>query len=154
MGNSEVKFIEREIPPTRMTVRLETGASVIVMKRVVGVTYILKEVQYNGDFIILDLGDKFDVILGLTWLRRYDPQVRWHRRTVDMPVACSPDVHLINAMERPLTCGCTASECDGLTCGSVVSTTAHGHSVADRHTMRPDSGDCIEMQVAPKVHHL
>ena len=36
---------------------------------------------------------------------------------------------------------------------SVVSTTAHGHDVADRHTMEPDSGDCIEMQVAPKAHH-
>ena len=50
-------------------------------------------------------------------------------------------------------CGCSASECDGLTCGSVVSTTAHGHGVADRHTMKPDSGDCIEMQVAPKAQH-
>ena len=57
------------------------------------------------------------------------------------------------AMERSLTCGCTASECDGLTCGSVVSTTAHGHSVSDRHTMKPDSGDCIEMQAASKVYY-
>uniref|UniRef100_M4BSS1 Uncharacterized protein n=1 Tax=Hyaloperonospora arabidopsidis (strain Emoy2) TaxID=559515 RepID=M4BSS1_HYAAE len=56
-------------------------------------------------------------------------------------------------MERPLTCGCTTSECDVLACGSVVSMTAHGHDVTDRHTMKPDSGDCIEMQVAPKAHH-
>ena len=59
----------------------------------------------------------------------------------------------MNAMERPLTCGCTTSKCDGCTCGSVVSTTAHGHGVADRHTMKPDSGDCIEMQVVLKTHH-
>ena len=59
----------------------------------------------------------------------------------------------MNAMERPLTCGCTTSECDGLACGSVVSTTADSHGVADRHTMKPDSGDCIEMQVALKAHH-
>ena len=38
-------------------------------------------------------------------------------------------------------------------CGSVVSTTAHGHGVADRHTMKPDSGDCIEMRVASKAHY-
>uniref|UniRef100_M4B4E4 Uncharacterized protein n=1 Tax=Hyaloperonospora arabidopsidis (strain Emoy2) TaxID=559515 RepID=M4B4E4_HYAAE len=56
-------------------------------------------------------------------------------------------------MERPLTCGCTTGECDGLACCSVVSTTAHGHGVADRHAMKPDSGDCIKMQVAPKAHH-
>ena len=59
----------------------------------------------------------------------------------------------MNGMERPQTCGCTTSECDGLACGSVVSTTAHDHGVADRHTMKPDSGDCIKMQVAPKAHH-
>ena len=59
----------------------------------------------------------------------------------------------MNAMECPLTCGCTASECDALTYGLVVRTTAHVHSVCDRHTMKPDSGDHIEVQVAPKVHH-
>ena len=35
--------------------RLATGASVTVMKRVVRITYTLKGVQYNDDFIILDL---------------------------------------------------------------------------------------------------
>ena len=45
-----------------MTVRLATGASVTVMKRVVGITYTLKGVQYDDEFIILDLDDKFDVI--------------------------------------------------------------------------------------------
>ena len=120
--------------------RLATGASVAVMKRVVGITYALKGVQYNDELIILDLDDKFGVILGLPWLRRYEPQVSWHRRTVDMPVTCSSDGDLMNAIERPLTCGCTTSECDGVVSGSVVSTTAHGHEVADRHTMKPDSG--------------
>ena len=33
-----------------MMVRLATGASVTVMKRVVGITYTLKGVQYNDDF--------------------------------------------------------------------------------------------------------
>ena len=60
-----------------MTVRLATGASVTVMKRVVGISYKLKEVQYDDDFILLDLYDKFDVIVGLPWLRRYEPQVSW-----------------------------------------------------------------------------
>ena len=93
------------------------------------------------------------LILGLLLLRSYEPQVSWHRRTVDMPVTCSSDGDLMNAIERPLTCGCNTSECDGLACGSVVSTTAHGHGVTDHHTMKPDSGDCIEMQVAPNAHY-
>ena len=79
LDKRDLEYVEREIPPTRMTVRLTTGASVTVMKRVVGITYTLKGVQYNDDFIILDLDDKFDVILGLPWLRRYEPQVSWHR---------------------------------------------------------------------------
>ena len=83
-----------------MTVRLTTGASVIVMKCVVGISHTLKEVRYDDDFIVLDLDDKFDVILGLPWLRRYEPQVRWHRRSVNIPADCSSDVHPMNAMER------------------------------------------------------
>ena len=114
LDNSELKYIERGIPPTRIKVHPATGASVTVMKRVVDITYTLKGVQYDDDFIILDLDDKFDVILGLPWLRRYEPQVSWHRRTVDMPVTCSSDGHLMNAMERPLSSGCAMSECDGL----------------------------------------
>ena len=153
LNDRELNYDERETLPTRMTERLATGASVTVIKSVVGITYTLQEVQYDDDFIILDLDDKFDVILDLPWLRRYKPQVSWHRRTIDMPVACSPDVHLMNAMECTLICGYSASECDGLTCDSVVSTTARGHSVSACHTMKPDSGDCIEIQVAPKVHH-
>ena len=63
----------------RMTVRLATGATVTVIKRVVGIiTYTLKGVQCNDDFIVLDLDDKFDIILGLPWLIRYESQVSWH----------------------------------------------------------------------------
>ena len=70
LDNSKIKYIKREIPPTRVKIRLTTGASVTVMKRVLGISYTLKEVLYDDDFIVLDLDDKFDVILGLPWLRR------------------------------------------------------------------------------------
>ena len=55
--------------------RLATGASIAVMKRVVVFRYTLEALQYNDIFIVLDLDDKFDVILGLPWIRRYDPRV-------------------------------------------------------------------------------
>ena len=45
LDNSKLKYIEREIPPTRMTVRHATGASVTVMKHEVGISYTLKEVN-------------------------------------------------------------------------------------------------------------
>ena len=72
-----LKFVERDIPLTRMTVRLATGASITVEKRVVGIHYTLEGEQYDDDFIVLDLDDKFDVILGLPWLRKYEPRVSW-----------------------------------------------------------------------------
>ena len=38
-------FVEREIPPTRMMVRLATGASITVKKLVVGIQYTLEDEQ-------------------------------------------------------------------------------------------------------------
>ena len=56
-----------------MTVRLATGTSVTVKKGVVGIHYTLEDKKYHDYFIVLDLDDKFDVILGIPWLRRYEP---------------------------------------------------------------------------------
>ena len=136
-----------------MTVRLAIGASVTVMKRVVGILYTLTEVQYDDEFIVLDLGDKFDIILDLPCLRRYEPQVSCYRRSIDMPTACSSNADLMNVLERPPTCGCITSECDGLACSSVVRTTAQDRNVASHHSMEQYFGDCVETQGAPKDHH-
>uniref|UniRef100_A0AAV1VN61 Reverse transcriptase n=1 Tax=Peronospora matthiolae TaxID=2874970 RepID=A0AAV1VN61_9STRA len=70
-----------------------------------------------------------------------------------MPAACSSDGHLMNVLERPQACGCTTSECDGLTCGTVVSTTAQNLSVPNGYTSEQSSGGYEETQAAPKVHH-
>ena len=40
------------------------------MKCIVGTRYTLKEVKYYDDFIIFYLYDKFDIVLGLSKLRR------------------------------------------------------------------------------------
>ena len=77
LDDRSLKFIECITPPTRPKVRLATGASIAVIQSVVGVRYKLENLQYNDNFIVLDLDDKFDVILGLPWLRRYDPRVSW-----------------------------------------------------------------------------
>ena len=54
----------RDISYTRMTVRFATGASVTGRKHAVGIHYTLEDRQYDDDFIVLDLDDKFNVILG------------------------------------------------------------------------------------------
>ena len=116
-----------------MTVRLATCASITVKKIVVGIHYTLEDEQYDDDFIVLDLDDKFDVILKLPWYRRYEPRVRWQHRSVTMPATCSSDDHLKNVLKRSNFCECTTSECDGLTCGTVFSTTVKEHNVDDHN---------------------
>uniref|UniRef100_A0AAV1TM56 C2H2-type domain-containing protein n=1 Tax=Peronospora matthiolae TaxID=2874970 RepID=A0AAV1TM56_9STRA len=59
----------------------------------------------------------------------------------------------MDVLERPQACGCTTSECDGHTCGTVASTIAQDHSVEGHYTVKPASGTCVEAQAAPKVHH-
>ena len=75
LEESKHNFIKRKISPTRMTVRLATSLSLVAKKRVVRITNTLQEVQYDEVVKALDLDEKFDVILGLPWLRRYEPQV-------------------------------------------------------------------------------
>ena len=70
-----------------------------------------------------------------------------------MPATCSSDDHLMNALERPQACGCTVSECDGLTCGTVVSTTARDHSVTTNHIVEEAADGCADAQAALKFHH-
>ena len=65
LEDRRLKYVEREIPLTRMTVRLATGTSVTVKKRAVEIHYTLEDKRYNDDFIVLDSDDKFDVILGI-----------------------------------------------------------------------------------------
>ena len=131
LEDESFNFVEREIPPTKMTVRLATGSSITVKKHVVGVHYTLEDEQYDDDFIVLDLDDKFDVILGLPWLRRYEPRLSWQHRSLTIPATCSSYNHLMKVLERPQLCGCTASDCDEPTCSTVVSTTVQDRSVDD-----------------------
>ena len=113
----------------------------------------VENLQYDDEFIVLDLDDKFDVILGLPWLRKYEPRISWQHRSVKMPATCSSDGHLMNVLERPQACGCPTSECDGLTCGTVVSTTAQDHGGISNPTVELAAGGCAKTQAAPKVHH-
>uniref|UniRef100_A0AAV1T2G8 CCHC-type domain-containing protein n=1 Tax=Peronospora matthiolae TaxID=2874970 RepID=A0AAV1T2G8_9STRA len=153
LDDSRLNYVEREFPPMRMTACLATGASVTVNERVVGIHYTLEGKQYDDEFVVLDVDDRFDVILVRPWLRKYQPWVSWQHQSVKMPAVCSSDGHLMNVLERPQACGCTTSECDGLTCGTVVSTITRVHSVEGHYTVESNSGTCVETQAAPKVHH-
>uniref|UniRef100_A0AAV1U8M7 Uncharacterized protein n=1 Tax=Peronospora matthiolae TaxID=2874970 RepID=A0AAV1U8M7_9STRA len=151
LEDSRLNYVEREFPPTRMKVCLASDALKTVNKRLVGIHYTLEEKQYDDDFIVPDLDDKFDFILGLPRKRKYQPWISWQHRSVRMLAVCSSDGHLKHILGRLQACGCTTSEFDGLTCGTVVSMTAQDHSVKGHCTVEQASGTCVETQAAPKV---
>ena len=65
-----------------MKLRLATVASITVKKHVVRIRYTLNRIHYDDDFIVLELYDKYDAILDLTWLGEYDPCIGWHHQSV------------------------------------------------------------------------
>lgn len=70
--------------PSIMKVRLATGAVVELNRRVVRMHYAIEELQLDDEFIVLNLDDKFDVILGMPWLVRYQPSVDWLSRSITL----------------------------------------------------------------------
>ena len=52
---------------------------------------------------------------------------------------------MTSILERLNACGCTASECDGIACGTVVSTTVPEHSVADRYIVKKAPLDHVDV---------
>jgi hypothetical protein len=55
------------------------------MKRVVAIRYTLQGKQFDDDFIVLDLDDKYDVILGMPWLKHHEPKVDWTSKSISFP---------------------------------------------------------------------
>lgn len=86
LGTKGFQYTEKRIPHSQLKVRLATGATVHVKKRVVGVHYTFEGNDLHDEFVVLDLDDKFDVILGMPWLTKHQPIVDWKRRSVVLNV--------------------------------------------------------------------
>ncbi|KAG6613822.1 reverse transcriptase [Phytophthora cinnamomi] len=79
---SRLDFEEVDTPRSLLEVRLATGAIVKTEKRVVNVRFSYKQQVFVEHFIVLDLDDKFDVVMGMPWLARHDPVIDWKKRTL------------------------------------------------------------------------
>ncbi|GMF59051.1 unnamed protein product [Phytophthora fragariaefolia] len=64
-----------------LEVRLATGVVVRTGKRVVSARFSYDEKKFVDELIVLDLDDKFDMVLGMPWLARHDPVIDWAKRT-------------------------------------------------------------------------
>ncbi|ETI30235.1 hypothetical protein F443_22644, partial [Phytophthora nicotianae P1569] len=78
----KLNFEEVKTPRSVLEVRLAPDATVQTEKRVVRVRFSYKHRVFVEDLIVLDLDDKFDLVLGMPWLARHDPVINWEKRTL------------------------------------------------------------------------
>ncbi|GMF61321.1 unnamed protein product [Phytophthora fragariaefolia] len=79
---TRLDFEEVEPPRSLLEVRLATGVVVRTEKRVVRARFSLEEKKFVDELIVLDLDDKFDMVLGMQWLARHDPVIDWAKRMI------------------------------------------------------------------------
>ncbi|KAE9356728.1 hypothetical protein PR003_g2161 [Phytophthora rubi] len=79
---ARLDFEEVVMHRSLLEVRLATGVVVRTKKRVVRVRFSYREKQFVDELIVLDLDDKFDMVLGMPWLARHDPVIDWTKRTI------------------------------------------------------------------------
>ena len=99
-----------EIPSSECTsdliVRLADGTQLTVPKSSLTLHYSLEELQGQDDFILLDLDDRFDIILGLPWCRRHQPLIDWENYCLQFPSSLL-EVHTSSSEDRTFGVPCS-----------------------------------------------
>ncbi|KAF1313194.1 reverse transcriptase, partial [Globisporangium splendens] len=67
----------------------------------------------EGDFIWLDLDDKFDVIIGMPWLKKYQPIIDWNQQSISYPAVKRNKANRPSARNTLSVGGHDARVCDG-----------------------------------------
>nr|CCA18859.1 putative polyprotein [Albugo laibachii Nc14] len=68
--------------PGNMTVRLEDGVPRTTPKRVVAMRYGFDDFESIDKFLVINMGGKFNCIFGMSWIRKYYPEIEWNGRSV------------------------------------------------------------------------
>ncbi|KAF1331227.1 reverse transcriptase, partial [Globisporangium splendens] len=83
----------------------------------------------EDEFILLDLDDKFDIILGMPWLKRYQPSIDWMNvkisvgKSRDVDLCCTTTdevVWVYTSVEEIPDDPCDIAVCDGPPCSQAV----------------------------------
>ncbi|KAF1329645.1 reverse transcriptase, partial [Globisporangium splendens] len=82
-----------------MIVRLANGSKVMMPKRVLRMAIECDDFRGEDEFIALDLDDKFDLILGMPWLRRYQPSIDWKKKKISVDKQVDEDLSCQAARE-------------------------------------------------------
>ncbi|KAF1319053.1 reverse transcriptase, partial [Globisporangium splendens] len=71
-----------------MVIRLANGSTVKMPKRTVRLAMTFEDFRGEDEFILLDLDAKFDLILGMPWLKRYQPRIDWMKMKISVDKSC------------------------------------------------------------------
>ncbi|GMG18195.1 unnamed protein product [Phytophthora fragariaefolia] len=78
---------------TNVSVRLATGSIVSTRKVIIPLSVKFDDFNSIEPFIVLDMDDRYDLILGMPWLAKHEPWIDWRSRTIGAshnPLADSP----------------------------------------------------------------
>ncbi|GMF44955.1 unnamed protein product [Phytophthora fragariaefolia] len=82
LSSSRLDFEEVGLPRSLLEVRLATGVVLRNEKRAVRVPFSYREKKFVDELIVLDLDNKFDMVLGMPCKPRHDPVIDWAKRTI------------------------------------------------------------------------
>ncbi|GMF29106.1 unnamed protein product [Phytophthora lilii] len=68
-------------------------------KRVMRLAIEFEDFRGEDEFILLDLDDKFDLILGMPWLKRYQPRIDWVKTKIFVDKTCSAELSCMTTDE-------------------------------------------------------
>ncbi|KAF1316450.1 reverse transcriptase, partial [Globisporangium splendens] len=91
--------LDLPISNKEMIVRLANGSEVTMPKRVLRMAIECDDFRGEDEFILLDLDDKFDLILGMPWLRRYQPSIDWKKKKISVDKQADEDLSCQAARE-------------------------------------------------------
>ncbi|KAF1313538.1 reverse transcriptase, partial [Globisporangium splendens] len=84
--------LDLPISNKEMIVRLANGSEVTMPKRVLRMAIECDDFRGEDEFILLDLDDKFDLILGMPWLGRYQPSIDWKKKKISVDKQVDEDL--------------------------------------------------------------
>jgi hypothetical protein len=76
------KAVEDTKRNSSVSVRLATGSIVSTRKVLLPLTVKFDDFNSVEPFIVLDMDDRYDLILGMPWLVKHEPWIDWRSRTI------------------------------------------------------------------------
>jgi hypothetical protein len=85
LEDSSIEIPSADSSASELIVRLADGTSLSVPQRTLTLNYSLNDLAGKDNFLLLDLDERYDLILGLPWCSKHQPIIDWNRSSVSFP---------------------------------------------------------------------